>query len=408
MTSHVNTDRILQLARVGHHGTPIELFDQSGITRQDILHLVSQEKEESLYMVDLAEISRRYSEWKRLLPNVRPYYAVKCNPDPVILRMLLSLGASFDCASWNEIALVQEQGEVLQVKTDILFANPCKDLPSLRYARKTGVQRMTFDCGSELHKIKTHYPEALLLMRIQTDDSHSACRFNCKFGVSIENNYKDVRDLLQLAQQLNLNVKGVSFHVGSGCTSFLPYQKGIVSAMEVFTQAKEYGFTLDVLDIGGGFPGKEEGVTFQEIALAIQEQINESVPPDIEVIAEPGRYMVATAATLITRVIGKKESMVERRFSYTLNDGIYGAFNGILFDHQSPEAIPLHKRGKLYPSTLFGPTCDSLDLVNKMCMLPELEIGDRCAFENMGAYSTASASTFNGFVKASSHYVYII
>jgi len=261
---------------------------------------------------------------------------------------------------------------------------------------------MTFDNKEELRKIADCYPTAKLLIRIITDDSQSVCRFSTKFGAPLN----QTRDLLKFAKDLGLNVVGVSFHVGSGCMSAKSFGAAIESAFRVFQEAESVGFNLSMLDLGGGWPGMDDGssVTFAEIANYIRPIIDEKFPPSIEVIAEPGRYFVAESHTLVVNVFAKRTIDPEtpgdkKRFLYYVNDGVYQSFNCIFFDHSHPTPLLVapNDRTELFKCTVFGPTCDSLDCIAKDILLPELEMGEFLYFKNMGAYTVAAASPFNGF-----------
>ena len=174
--------------------------------------LEENQSERAFYIIDLGELTNSFSNWMRCLPDVHPYYAIKCNPNPVILEALAALGANFDCASENEIKTIIE---ITKDPTRIVFANPCKMSSQIRYARANDVDMMTFDCEEELYKIKLYHPYAKLILRLAVDDSNSICKFNKKFGCKLE----QVEELLTIAKTLKLAVVGFSFHVGSGCKS---------------------------------------------------------------------------------------------------------------------------------------------------------------------------------------------
>lgn len=351
--------------------------------------------ESAFYAVNLGAIVEQHNTWRELLPTVRPYYAVKCNPDPAVVEMLRILGVGFDCASKDEIRLVTERGAA---REDIVFANPCKAGGDIQFARAEGVDTLVFDDVHELLKIKLYHPEAKLILRIMTDDSHSACRFNAKFGAAEE----DVEDLLSTAANMDLNVVGVSFHVGSRCREPRVYHEAIANARRVFDVATRLGHAVSVLDVGGGFPG-DDPEAFRAAAAEINRGLADFFPGgDVRVIAEPGRYYVTASHTLVANVIGKKAASGPdgtKTFKYYLNDGVYGSFNCIVFDHSRPKIVPFtdRKDAPLYESKVFGPTCDSIDTISESCLLPELAIGEWVTVENFGAYTIAAASTFNGF-----------
>jgi len=355
------------------------------------------ENEEAFYVIDLGVVLKKLQQWRDNLPRVKPYYAMKCNPNPAVLATLLNQGVNVDCASMNEIQQVLDMGIS---PSRIIYANPTKMKSHINYAKKVGVDLMTFDNNFELHKIAECFPEARLVLRIITDDSNSVCRFSSKFGAPLAT----CKDLLSLAKSLNLNIVGISFHVGSGCKSAMSFAAAVANAHSVFKEAEAIGYHLNFLDLGGGWPGTdEEGVTFTEIANCVRPVLDELFPEDVEIIAEPGRYFVAESHSLAVNVFAKRAIAAKentREFLYYINDGVYQSFNCIFFDHAHPKPELFSKENRneeVYHSTLFGPTCDSMDCIAKGIMLPELEVGEWLYFRNMGAYTCAAASPFNGF-----------
>jgi ornithine decarboxylase len=348
--------------------------------------------EEAFYIVDIGKVIKQVQKWNDFLPHVKPHYAVKCNPNPLILKILASLDVNFDCASKNEIASVVS---ITEDPKRIIFANPCKMSNQIKYARANDVDLMTFDSDHELYKIKLYHPYSDLILRIRVDDSKSVCQFGCKFGVNME----DVERILGIAKALSLKVVGVSFHVGSGCKNPDQFKSAITDSKRCFEIAKNMGMKFTILDIGGGF----ENETFEETAQVISDAISDAqFDEDVRVIAEPGRFFVSSSHTLVVNVIGKKDLVDhadgEKMFVYYLNDGMYGSFNCVHFDHAKPIICPFNERdGKRFKSKIFGPTCDSMDKITDEVFLPELAIGEWCYVENFGAYTCAAASTFNGF-----------
>lgn len=327
--------------------------------------------------------------------------AVKCNPDPEILRLMAQLGNGFDCASKSEIDLALEAGVD---PSRVIYAQPCKTKSYLRYAAQVGVKQMTFDNADELYKIKACFPDAELYLRILTDDSTSLCRLSMKFGASLD----VARQLLELAAQLELKVVGVSFHVGSGAEDPSAFVNAVQDARLVFDQANEVGHELHTLDVGGGFSQD----TFEQFAGVLGEALDSHFPPHVRIIAEPGRYYVANAFTLAANVIARRDvpdpSNTSRdAFMVYLNDGVYGNFSNIIFDHQHPVAQILfcangiNAKGAAsdnIPYSIWGPTCDGIDVITQRIELPGLlDVGDWLYFEEMGAYTKCSATRFNGF-----------
>jgi ornithine decarboxylase len=273
----------------------------------------------------------------------------------------------------------------------------------IKYARDNNVNMMTFDCEEELYKIKLHHPYSQLLLRIAVDDSNSLCKFNKKFGCPL----KQVEELLNIAKLLDLKIVGFSFHVGSGCFSANSFYTAIEDCKKSKEIANKMGININIIDIGGGFPGGNTYVklTFEEIAIKVNEAINDFFKKEADnnqiiFICEPGRFFSEKTHTLVLNVIGKKKIIENEEpiIIYYLNDGIYGSFNCIYFDNKTPILQPFNNRdGILHKSRLFGPTCDSIDIITEATMLPELKIGDCIYAEDFGAYTSASSSCFNGF-----------
>jgi len=356
------------------------------------------EKEEAIYLIDLGIVLKKYQQWVQYLPRVKPFYAIKCNPNPAIVKTLASVGVNFDCASKQEIQQILGSGIAAN---RIIYANPTKMKSHINYAKGVGVDLMTFDNTFELEKVAECFPTARLVLRIITDDSNSICKFSTKFGAPMDQTY----NILTRAKELNLNVVGISFHVGSGCMSSKSFIAAIKSAHGVFKQGAELGFDFKLLDLGGGWPGTDDdGICFNEIADAIRPVLDECFTPDVQIIAEPGRYFAAECHTLAVNVFAKRvmpdpTAPGGKKFLYYINDGVYQSFNCIFFDHAIPKPLVFkpNNRSEQYLCTIFGPTCDSMDCIAKDILMPELEVGEWLYFKNMGAYTTAAASPFNGF-----------
>jgi ornithine decarboxylase len=302
---------------------------------------------------------------------------------------------------------------VLKMDVDpsrIIYAQPCKTNSYVRYAASQGVKQMTFDNADELHKVKKLYPGADLFLRISTDDSSSLCRLSLKFGAAMDS----TDELLALAKELGLNVVGVSFHVGSGAADPLAFMKAVQDARTVFDQAANLGFSMHTLDVGGGFCSE----TFEHMSAILSEALDEHIPAYVSIIGEPGRYYVSSAFTLACHIIARRtiEDPTTREKSYMvyLNDGLYGNFSSIMFDHQNPIAQVLRRGHCSYFDTvaaqesadgieysIWGPTCDGIDRIAESIHFDHtLNVGDWLYFENMGAYTKCSATRFNGFSDA--------
>ncbi|XP_066249356.1 ornithine decarboxylase 1-like [Euwallacea similis] len=367
------------------------------------------DQEDAFFICDLKEIIEKHKLWTDHLPRVEPYYAVKCNDDLTIVEVLASLGASFDCASQKEISKVLSVGVN---PARIIFANPAKPINHLRYASDVGVATMTFDNESELHKVHTIYPEARMVLRIRADATDALCPLGKKFGCDPVH---EAPHLLRVARSLNLNVVGVSFHVGSGCREPAAFRRAIRFSRDIFDYSDTLGFNFSLLDIGGGYPGVK-GSSISYIAKVINGALDEFFSDlNVRFISEPGRYYVSSAYTLVCNIYSIRKiteandqgNRYETHRMYYINDGVYGSFNCIFYDHRVIIPIPLkeHEEPKKVSCSIWGPTCDSLDQIVEDMSLPDMQIGDWMVFEDMGAYTLPAASSFNGFPVPKVYYV---
>lgn len=307
--------------------------------------------------------------------------------------MLAALGTGFDCASKTEIEQILKLGVN---PSRIIYANPCKTKSYIRYARQEGVKQTTFDSVDELYKTKALFPDAELFLRISTDDESSLCSFSVKFGAS----QACTMELLQLAKQLDLNVVGVSFHVGSGAKSPLAFLKAVQDSRKVFNEAAELGYDLKILDIGGGFL---EDSTFEKMACVLSAALDRYFPTDVHIIGEPGHYYVSAAFTLACNIIARKESNDDSYMLY-LNDGVYGSFLNHLLDRERYDARVLYAKNDGEQGltktkySIWGPTLDGIDLISQnLVLLRDLRVGDWLYFQSMGAYTMSCSTNFNGF-----------
>jgi ornithine decarboxylase len=335
---------------------------------------------EPYYLVELTKIKDAYDLWNAHLPEIDVYYAMKCNPNDYVLKEMNRLGIKYDCASKEEML------NALQYTTadNIIYANPCKFPQHIQYSKEHNVSLTVVDCECELYKMKEIYPECRLLLRIAVNDENSQCAFSKKFGCKMN----EVKNLLFLSKELNLNIVGFSFHVGSGCTNPSLYYDALCDCKSATIIATTLGINIEIIDIGGGF----NSTNFVECS----EQIKNGMKlfREKKFISEVGRFLVEDSHTLFLHVICKK--VKNNEIIYYLDDGVYGSIGCKIFDHAKP-IIKSMKNGPLHNSTLYGPTCDSFDLIEENILLPDMEVGDKLYIENFGAYTTASASSFNGY-----------
>jgi ornithine decarboxylase len=352
-------------------------------------------------VIDHAVIRKNYAEFKKHLPKVQAYYAVKANPAPEIVRTLYRAGASFDVASLPEFMLVYGNVRHLSPKRQqdfiwdkIIYANPTKPKETLR-ALNQYKPLVTYDNLNELKKIKQFAPQAGVVLRLRVPNTGSMVELSSKFGCDPG----EAVDLAHAAFELGLVVEGLSFHVGSQCTNFENFVQALNMAAAVMKESRSRGHVIKILDIGGGFPApyNKHVRPFGQLARKINAEIGRLFPRDLQILAEPGRFLVATAATSVARIIGK--AVRDGKPCYYIDDSVYHTFSGIIFDHCQYH-LKAFKPGKREICAVFGQTCDGLDTISQSEELPELEIEDLVYSENIGAYSNASATWFNGFPPA--------
>jgi ornithine decarboxylase len=365
------------------------------------LHAITRKCGTPVVIIDHNVIRRNYAQFKRYLPKVQAYYAVKANPAPEIVRTLFRAGASFDAASLPEFMLVYENIRNLPAREQqdfiwdkIIFANTTKTKETLQ-ALDQHKPLVTFDNIHELRKIRQHAPHAGVVLRLRVPNTGSMVELSSKFGCDPG----EAVDLITEAFQIGLEVEGLSFHVGSQCTNFENFVQALNMAAAVMRESKARGREIKILDIGGGFPVAYDRHVkpFSMLARVINAEINRLFPDDIQILAEPGRFFVATAATLVARIIGK--AVRDGKACYFIDDSVYHTFSGIIFDHCQYH-IKAFKKGKTEVCAVFGQTCDGLDTISQAEELPVLEIDDLVYSENIGAYSNASSTWFNGFPPA--------
>ncbi|GIC90465.1 type III PLP-dependent enzyme [Aspergillus udagawae] len=366
--------------------------------------------DEPFFVADLGQVIRQHRRWRVNLPNVHPFYgayvksttccgtrantddrcpAVKCNPDPTLLRLLAELGTGFDCASTEELRVVLNLGVD---PSRIIFANPCKSASSLLFAARTGVTLTIFDNLDELETIRAFLPNARLVLRIYACDNDALIKLGEKFGAPVETSFI----LMQRARELGLEVCGVSFHVGTGASNASAYVSAIGHAKMVFELGKGLGYDMNLLDIGGGY----QDSSFEKIAQSIRGALVEVFPSRTRIIAEPGRYYARSAYTLACNVLSRRCHIAEaaqgRPEMLYQNDGVYGSFMNVLLEKEvaHPSLIPCGSPYRLGDSkrargphrySIWGPTCDSVDcVVRETTLESEVRVGDWLKYSNMG------------------------
>ncbi|MED6275164.1 hypothetical protein CHARACLAT_023732 [Characodon lateralis] len=387
----------------------IELLE-GGVTLEDVIdgHICEQDQvEKSAFVVgDIGALMRQHTCWQGLVPQLQPYYPVKCNSSPVVIEVLASLGLGFLCSNKAEVSLVLEHGVPPE---NIILSSAFKQLAHIKYAAKNRIQHLVCENEAELSKIARLHPDAKLLLQLTTE-AHAA-ETSMPFGFSL----KSCRHLLEMAKELGVQVVGAAFHIPSSCQDLQQaYTHALSDARCVFDMGLALGFNMNILDIGGGFTGSE--FQLKQVESAVRPLLDAYFPQrsGVQVLAQPGSFYVASAFTLAVCVIGKEvvthcwetlsqaEKNEDTEFLYYMNEGVYGSFSHKLLG--SSITIPsAHKHAlcageAVYPSSLWGPSLDQLDQVVDCCLLPELIVGDWLLFSNMGTcgleeFSCASISS---------------
>ena len=423
------------------------------LEEQSSTSLLTDREEDALddgfFLCDLRTVHTKLAVWRTMFPNVKPFFALKCHPDPMLACLLGQSGAAgFDCASAAEIELALKSTN--HDTRLVLYANPQRAEEALVLALQRGVRVLTFDGAEELRKVYRLYRQVVaecntveanidnppqMVLRILVPDEHSTVQLGEKFGAPPD----QWKNLVQLAVQLHLPVVGVSFHCGSGNDDPDSYVQAIALACEAMQCIEQVQTHLKpwLLDIGGGYPGVDgwggddhrftnkprvtetlwNGEMVQTNATKLESstaKIAEAVRPvlaqlvqehdDWHFVAEPGRYFVEAAFALCSRIYkkyttddhnGDKDG---KRRHYYIAHGVQGVFKDTLLCGEVfvPEALRIEsaERGvsTTFPSTVHGPSGEVYDIVCADMLLPDLEVGDWLVFDRMGAYTLSIAA----------------
>jgi len=338
-------------------------------------------------IVDTAIVRGKVRRFRAAMPRVRPHYAVKANPDRRVLKVLVQEGAGFEIASTQELDLLLGLGVPA---AEVFYSNPIRSRESIAYAAAKGVEWFVVDSADELRRVHEIKPDAKQYLRIATPNIGSDWPLSGKFGAGA-----DAREIVVLAAKLGADLAGVTFHVGSQCRNPENWRVALEKARALFDVMARAGLRPRLLNIGGGYPVRHvKPIPSIEV---IGEVVNEGLkafPEDVQVIAEPGRYLVSDAGYFVCRVLGTASRAGKRWMHWDA-----GLFGGVIESSEGLKyRIRTDRSGPDVPWTVAGPTCDSVDVVMRDEPLPsDLQEGDFVYIRNAGAYTTAYASQFNGF-----------
>lgn len=321
------------------------------------------------------------------MPRVRPHFAVKANPDKEILRIFKHEGTCFEIASIAELDAMVALGADMET---VFYSNPIKSPQSIKHAADHGVIWYCVDTHEEVEKIAMINPQAKLYLRIAVSNEGSSWPLAGKFGAGPA----AVEAIIAAAKQFNMPICGVTFHVGSQCCNIDNWVAGIRAAKQLFAKLISHGFMPQLLNLGGGYPLQFNGdePCIEQIGEAINREL-EDIPESIQVMAEPGRYLVGSAGCLVSQIVGVA-SRDDARWVY-LDTGVYGGLMELTMDF--PLSLVSERTGDLALWTLAGPTCDSIDVMGRHQLPTNSVAGDFVYMPNLGAYCTTCACDFNGF-----------
>jgi ornithine decarboxylase len=357
-------------------------------------------------VLDVDRVEENYRRLLAAMPLARVYYAVKANPAQPILQRLVGLGSSFDAASWEEIEACLAAGARPEA---ISFGNTVKKESAIKAAHAAGVTMFAFDSEPELRKLARSAPGARVYCRILVENKGAEWPLSRKFGCEAAM----AKQLMVMAGELGLDPYGISFHVGSQQTTTGAYEAAIARAAMIFTDLKEAGINLRMVNLGGGYPVRyrQEVPEIDDFGAAIMgamaEHFGNALP---EMVVEPGRFLVGDAGVVDSEVVlvSRKGEDDPVRWVY-LDIGRFGGLaetegEAIRYAFRTP-----HDGTAEGPVTIAGPTCDSADTLYEKSnyRLPlALDCGDRVQLLSTGAYVTTYASQgFNGFAPLAEHYI---
>ncbi len=348
-------------------------------------------------LTDLELVRHQLAAFRAAMPRVNPFYAVKCNSSTEVLQTLARSGAGFEVASLGELRLLEAAGVH---PLGVLYSNTVKPAAHIRAAAESGVWRFAFDSESELRKISRNAPGSSVYVRVRVDDSSRVFPLSRKFGAEAH----EARALLSVARSLGLVPYGITFHVGSQCTSTSAWVQALASVGRLMRQLQHDDIRIVMLDLGGGFPAQygDQVPSIRQVGAVVERSLGELLPyvPQL-VAAEPGRHLIAETAVMVATILSREVRAGE--------DWLYldvGAYNGLMETQQTVGQwrFPMwtsrtdHAVVEQIPYTITGPSCDSSDTMFYGVRLPAtLSEGDQIYIASTGAYTLSYASHFNGF-----------
>ncbi|HWI37103.1 MAG TPA: type III PLP-dependent enzyme [Burkholderiales bacterium] len=371
---------------------PLEqLFDthpEVSLDFEIVRQAAAQKYTRPFLIVDTAIVREKARRFRAAMPRVRPHYAVKANPDRRVLKVLVQEGCGFEIASTTELDLLMSLGVPA---SEVFFSNPVKSREAIAYAAGKGVEWFVIDSADEMRRIHSVKPDAKQYLRIATPNIGSDWPLSGKFGAGAA----DAREIIATAAKTGVDLAGITFHVGSQCRNPENWRVALEKSRTLFDVMLKAGLKPRLLNIGGGYPVRHvKPIPSIEVIGTVVNEGLKAFPDDVQVIAEPGRYLVSDAGYFVCRVLGTAMRAGKRWMHWDA-----GLFGGVIESSEGLKyRIRTDRSGPDIAWTVGGPTCDSVDIVMREEPLPsDLQEGDFIYIRNAGAYTTAYASQFNGF-----------
>jgi ornithine decarboxylase len=346
-----------------------------------------------LLVLEPHRVARRIDRLATALPGVDLHYAVKALPHPVVVSTVAICGAGFDLASRGEVELIERLGLPMHRS---VYTHPVKKPADIDRAYTAGVRTFVVDNPGEVAKFAGRPRDIELLVRLAFRNPTAKSDLSAKFGADPA----DAELLVKHVVAAGVSFAGFSFHVGSQGTSTEPFRRALTRTLDLAADVRRtLGVPVRVIDLGGGFPvGYREPVPTVEQIGAVVDDVLGSARREFRLLAEPGRYLAAECMTLLTSVVGT--TVRDGQVWHHLDDGLYGSYSNVLTEDVHPPILALSELtapvAALEPVTLAGPTCDSADVIERDLPMPPLAPGDLVVSPMMGAYTSVTASAFNG------------
>jgi ornithine decarboxylase len=354
-------------------------------------HLNKKKIETPFLIIDKEKIREKISSIGQNIRNTTVFYAIKANSNIEVLRFVNKFNIGFEIASEGELKILKSIGVTPE---KIITSNPVKSFKFLKIAASYGVNYFAYDSVDEVNKLAKFLPGCNVYVRLSVPNEGSEWPLSKKFGVEID----EAAELLVYAKEKGLNPVGITFHVGSQCTNVYNWNNALNKSKMVWDLARGKGINLHLLNLGGGYPIKytKNVVSVDTIEKNIDKLIYEKFPADVKIFIEPGRAVVGDAGIFVASVIGKTKRGDENWLHIDV-----GVFNGLMESIGGIKYTYITETSKQFANkkkwTISGPSCDSLDVIDRDIVLPEPEIGSLILILSSGAYTIPYASEFNGF-----------